>query len=144
MALFETKVTFKTYELLCDMLELSNYNFNRSPYSFSYDNVPKFTTGRQTAKTSSIVKYVENHPNEKILVVTHNTNMRDHYFNLLKDCVDTRNLHIGVYSAIPILKGIRFDTVIFDTIDDQQCQKIFAELITNFVIKDLKMVAVLP
>lgn len=149
MALFETKVTFKTYELLCDMLELSNYNFNRFSGNHNYvsghiyEHIPKFNTGRQTAKTSAVIEYAEKHPKERIIVVVHNQNMVQHYRNLLRDNQSSK-VYMTLCSSHSNFLGIDYDTVIFDELEKEEVVwflfKHSASITKN--IKNKKMVAI--
>ena len=75
MKLFEqAEIQYNTYELLCEMVELSHANKER----FASRNSPIFNAtiavgmnlGRQCGHTTAVMKYAEEHPSVTIVVGT--------------------------------------------------------------------------
>lgn len=135
MALFETQVKFKTYELLCDMLELSNLMFNRHresiKYGSIYEHIPKFTFGRQTGKTDAVITYIRKRKEKNVVVFTHNTNMMQYYMRKLDGCTYGNTYLSSASSDIPNkYKGMDLSgyTIIFDELTTNQVQDIITKL----------------
>lgn len=150
MALFETQVRFKTYELLCDMLELSNFMFNRHEeiikHGNIYEYIPKFAFGRQTGKTDAVIRYIRERKEKNIIVFTHNTSMLQYYMRKLDGCANGNTYLSSASSNHNKYKGIDLSgyTIIFDELATNQVQDIITELRPQLKdISSMKMVAII-
>lgn len=99
MSLFESKVTYKTYEMLEQMVELSK--MKRSMYKNSPIEMyaVSFSFGRRSGHTEAVAKYViENLGKEKFVVIVYNQSMKQHFLRLLSE------YKVNVYSETDMIR----------------------------------------
>ena len=91
MKLFEESVSFKTYEMLESMVELSKRRRPLSAKTQLDEYAVSFSFGRGAGHTQSIIKYISANLKEKFLVFVKNDAQRNEY---LKYLPNTNNFKI--------------------------------------------------